>query len=309
MKSKLIYWLVYGGMWLFSALPFRVLYVLSDFNYLLMYHVGRYRRKVVRENLEKSFPEKTEAERLQIERKFYRYLSDYMLEDLKLLHMSAEDLCQRMIYKNTEQYLELTEKYGGIIVMIPHYANYEWLIGMGSVMKPGDVPVQVYKPLKDKYLNELFKQIRSRFGGYNIPKHSTAREIIKLKREGKNMVVGLITDQWPSGDRYWTTFMGQETAFLNGAERIAKMMNFPVFYCELTKTRRGYCEAEFKLMTEAPKETVEGEITDMFAHELEQTIRREPAYWLWSHKRWKFTKKECEQKEQEELIKRKDKFN
>ena len=307
MKSKLIYWLVYGGMWLFSALPFRVLYVLSDFNYLLMYHVGRYRRKVVRENLEKSFPEKTEAERLQIERKFYRYLSDYMLEDLKLLHMSAEDLCQRMIYKNTEQYLELTEKYGGIIVMIPHYANYEWLIGMGSVMKPGNVPVQVYKPLKDKYLNELFKQIRSRFGGYNIPKHSTAREIIKLKREGKNMVVGLITDQWPSGDRYWTTFMGQETAFLNGAERIAKMMNFPVFYCELTKTRRGYCEAEFKLMTEAPKETVEGEITDMFAHELEQTIRREPAYWLWSHKRWKFTKKECEQKEQEELIKRKDK--
>ena len=307
MKSKLIYWLVFGGMWLVSALPFRELYVLSDFNYLLMYHVGRYRRKVVRENLEKSFPEKTEAERLQIERKFYRYLSDYMLEDLKLLHMSAEDLCQRMIYKNTEQYLELTEKYGGIIVMIPHYANYEWLIGMGSVMKPGDVPVQVYKPLKDKYLNELFKQIRSRFGGYNIPKHSTAREIIKLKREGKNMVVGLITDQWPSGDRYWTTFMGQETAFLNGAERIAKMMNFPVFYCELTKTRRGYCEAEFKLMTEAPKETVEGEITDMFAHELEQTIRREPAYWLWSHKRWKFTKKECEQKEQEELIKRKDK--
>ena len=306
MKSKLIYWLVYGGMWLFSALPFRVLYVLSDFNYLLMYHVWRYRRKVVRENLEKSFPEKTEAERLQIERKFYRYLSDYMLEDLKLLHMSAEDLCQRMIYKNTEQYLELTEKYGGIIVMIPHYANYEWLIGMGSVMKPGDVPVQVYKPLKDKYLNELFKQIRSRFGGYNIPKHSTAREIIKLKREGKNMVVGLITDQWPSGDRYWTTFMGQETAFLNGAERIAKIMNFPVFYCELTKTRRGYCEAEFKLMTEAPKETVEGEITDMFAHELDQTIRREPAYWLWSHKRWKFTKKECEQKEQE-LIKRKDK--
>ena len=306
MKSKLIYWLVYGGMWLFSALPFRVLYVLSDFNYLLMYHVWRYRRKVVRENLEKSFPEKTEAERLQIERKFYRYLSDYMLEDLKLLHMSAEDLCQRMIYKNTEQYLELTEKYGGIIVMIPHYANYEWLIGMGSVMKPGDVPVQVYKPLKDKYLNELFKQIRSRFGGYNIPKHSTAREIIKLKREGKNMVVGLITDQWPSGDRYWTTFMGQETAFLNGAERIAKIMNFPVFYCELTKTRRGYCEAEFRLMTEAPKETVEGEITDMFAHELEQTIRREPAYWLWSHKRWKFTKKECEQKEQE-LIKRKDK--
>lgn len=139
MRSKLIYWLVYSGMWLFSALPFRVLYMLSDFNYLLMYRVGKYRRKVVRGNLLRSFPEKTDAERLQIERKFYRYLSDYMLEDLKLLHMSAEELCERMTYKNTEQYLELTEKYGGIIVMIPHYANYEWLIGMGaniSVISP-----------------------------------------------------------------------------------------------------------------------------------------------------------------------------
>ena len=129
-----------------------------------------------------------------------------------------------------------------------------------------------------KGLHELFKRIRSRFGGYNIPKHSTAREIIKLKHDGKKMVVGLITDQWPSGyDKYWTTFLGQETAFLNGAERIAKMMNFPVFYCELSKKCRGYCEAEFKLMTETPKETREGEITEMFAHRLEQTIRKEPA--------------------------------
>lgn len=157
-----------------------------------------------------------------------------------MLHMSAEELCARMTYKNTKQYLELTEKYGGIIVMIPHYANYEWLIGMGSIMKPEDVPVQVYKPLRDKYLDELFKRIRSRFGGYNIPKHSTAREIIKLKRDGKKMVVGLITDQWPSGyDKYWTTFLGQETAFLDGAERIAKMMNFPVFIVSLVRSVEG----------------------------------------------------------------------
>lgn len=120
------------------------------------------------------------------------------------------------------------------------------------------------------------------------------------------MVVGLITDQWPSGfDRYWTTFLGQETAFLNGAERIAKMMNFPVFYCELKKRRRGYCEAEFKLMTETPKETKEGEITEMFARRLEQTIRREPAYWLWSHKRWKLNREEAGQQEQEILNKKK----
>lgn len=282
-------------MWLFSALPFRLLYLFSDLNYWLMYYIGRYRRRVVRKNLRRSFPEKSQAELLHIERKFYRYFSDYLLEDLKMLHMSPEDLCHRMTYKNTEQYLSMIEKHGGIVLMIPHYANYEWISGMGAIMKPGDIPVQVYKPLKNQYVDALFKRIRSRFGGFNVPKHSTARELVKLKHEGKKMAVGLITDQWPSGkEKYWTTFLGQETAFLNGAERIAKMMDFPVFYCELNKTQRGYCETEFKLMTETPKDTAEGEITEMFARQLEQTLRREPAYWLWSHKRWKATKAECE---------------
>lgn len=294
MKSKLIYYLVYAGMWLLSSLPFRVLYFLSDVNYLLMYYVARYRRKVVRDNLNRSFPEKSKDEIKRIEKRFYRYLSDYLMEDLKLLHMSVGDLRRRMTYKNTEQYLDFIARYGGIVLMIPHYANYEWIIGMGAVMEPGDIPIQVYKPLKDPYLDRLFKRIRSRFGGYNVPKHSTAREIVRLKRDGKKLAVGLITDQWPgSDDKYWTCFLGRETAFMTGAERIAKMMDFPVFYCELIKTRRGYCEVEFKLMTEKPKEAADGEITEAFARCLEQTIRREPAYWLWSHKRWKASQAEC----------------
>lgn len=297
MKSKLVYYLIYAGMWLFSALPFRVLYLFSDINYWLMYYVGRYRRRVVRENLRRSFPEKSDAERLCIERKFYRYFSDYLLEDLKMMHMSPNDLYSRMAYQNTGQYLSMIEKHGGIILMIPHYANFEWITGMGAIMRPEDIPVQVYKPLKNVYLDALFKRIRSRFGGYNIPKHSTARELVRLRRKGKKMAVGLITDQWPSGkEKYWTTFLGQETAFLNGAERIAKLMDFPVFYCELTKTRRGYCETEFKLMTETPRETEEGEITRLFANCLERTVRREPAYWLWSHKRWKASKVQVEKK-------------
>lgn len=276
-------------MWLLALLPFRLLYLLSDFVRFWIYHVVGYRLRVVRQNLKNSFPDKSTTELKNIERKFYRYLCDYMLEDVKMLRMSADSLYRRMEYYNTEQYLELTERYGGIVVMIPHYANYEWLTGMGVVMKPEDVPVQVYKPLRNPYLNELFKHIRSRFGGYNVPKHSTARELIKLKRANKKMVVGLITDQWPSGNdaHYRTIFLHQDTVFMDGAERIAKMMNFPVFYSELTKDRRGYCRVTFDLLTEHPKDTADGEITEMFARRVEQTIQREPAYWLWSHKRWK----------------------
>lgn len=289
MKSKLLYLLTYVGMWMIAILPFRLLYFLSDLFRFWLYRVVGYRKKVVRTNLRNSFPDKSAGELKTIEHKFYRYLCDYMLEDVKMLRMSQKELCRRMTYYNKEQYLEMIDKHGGIVLLIPHYANFEWITGMGSIMRPGDIPVQVYKPLRDPYLDGLFKHIRSRFGGYNVPKHSTAREVIRLRRAGKKMAVGLITDQSPNWNEahHWTTFLNQNTVFMDGAERIARMMDFPVFYCELRKEKRGYCKVEFDLVTETPKELPEGEITEIFARRLEQTIQREPAYWLWSHKRWK----------------------
>lgn len=294
MKSKLIYLLTYAGMWLLALLPFRAIYVLSDGLAFLMQHVIHYRRKVVRTNLRNSFPEKSAEELKEIENKFYHYICDYMLEEVKTLRISFEELTRRMTYENKEEYLNMIDKYGGIVLLIPHYANFEWIIGMGAIMQPGDLPVQVYKPLHNPYLDEMFKRIRSRFGGYNVPKHSTAREMIKLRREHKRMAVGLITDQSPnrSEAHYWTTFLHQDTVFMDGAERIARMMSFPVFYCELIRQKRGHCRVIFDLITETPKQTADGEITECFARRLEQTIRRDPPYWFWSHKRWKLKRED-----------------
>lgn len=276
-------------MWLLALLPFRALYVVSDVFCFLMQHIVHYRRRVVRTNLRNSFPEKSEAELREIERKFYRYICDYMLEEVKMLRMSFPELCRRMEYGNKDQFLSMIEKHGGIVLLIPHYANFEWIIGMGAIMHPGDIPVQVYKPLHNQYLDRMFKRIRARFGGYNVPKHSTAREVIKLLRDGKRVVIGLITDQSPNPNEahHWTTFLHQETGFMDGAERIAKLFDFPVFYCELQKQGRGYCKVFFDLITETPKQTANGEITEFFARRLEQTIYKDPSCWFWSHKRWK----------------------
>ena len=155
MKSKIVYWLTYAGMWLVALLPFRALYALSDGLYFLMRHVVHYRKKVVRRNLRNSFPGKTKTELMEIERKFYHYICDYMLEEVKMLRMSFEELCRRMKYDNKEEYLAMIEKHGGIVLLIPHYANFEWLTAMGAFMKPEDVPLQVYKPLRNKYMDEM----------------------------------------------------------------------------------------------------------------------------------------------------------
>ena len=294
--SKLVYIFAYLGIWLLAIMPFNVLYKFSDLLYVFMYKVVGYRRKVVQENLRNSFPEKSADELKVIERKYYHYICDYMLESVKMPFLSKDELLRRITFKNTEQYLEMIEKYGGIVVMMPHYANFEWTVAMGSIMKEGDIPMQVYKPIKNKYIDELFKRARSRFGGYNVPKHEAVKEVIKARKESKKLALGLIADQSPNKNslHFWTNFLHQETSFMDGGERIARMMDFPVFYCELKKEKRGYCEAIFELMVEFPKQTVKGEITEMFARKVEQTIIREPGYWFWSHKRWKHKRQNVE---------------
>lgn len=287
--SKVTYYLVYIWFWLNSLLPFWLLYRVSDFFYFFLYHVAEYRKKVVRENLKNSFPEKTQTELREIERRYYHYLADYMMESMKMMRLTKEGMLKRMKFHGIDLYLRLMEEHGGIVVAMPHYANFEWTLGMKILMKPEDVAVQVYKPLRNKYMDKMFQNIRSRFGGYNVAKHSAVRETVRLKRDGKKMVLALIADQAPSWSdvAYWTTFLNQDTDFMNGSERFAKLLNFPMMYCDIKKTKRGYCEATFELMSDKPKETADGQLTEMFVRRVEQTILRDPAYWLWSHKRWK----------------------
>lgn len=289
MKDKIIYGLIFGVFWLIASLPFRILYLISDVLAFLLYRVVGYRRKVVRNNLTNSFPDKELSEIIKIEKQFYQYISDYFMEEIKTMRISHKQLMRRMEYHNQKEYLDLIEEYGGVILLIPHYANFEWIIGMGAIMKDGDIPVQVYKPLRNKYFDKLFQYIRSRFGGVNVPKHSTVRQIVKMRRDGIKMAIGLIADQNPnSGEaRYWTTFLNQDTVFMDGAERIAKMLSFPVIYCDLERIKRGYCKMTFQVITDDPKSTAEGEITESFARRIEKTIYRDPAFWFWSHKRWK----------------------
>lgn len=295
MKDKFLYGLFYTFFGIIACLPFWLLYLFADILSFLLYHVFRYRRKVVSENLKNSFPNKTEKELHKIEKQFYRYISDYFVEEIKLLRMSNKQLLKRMEFINDKQVVDYIDSYGGVVVLIPHYANFEWTAGLKLILGEDVVALQVYKPIKAKYMDRLFNHIRSRFGGVNVAKHSTARELIKVKHQGKKIVLGLIADQNPSKNdaRYWTTFLNQDTVFMDGGERIAKMMNFPVFYCDLERVKRGYSKAIFTLISDTPKETPEGMITEYFAKAIEKTIDRNPAYWFWSHKRWKHKREDA----------------
>lgn len=297
--NKVLYYIVYVWMYLHALLPFRVLYILSDILYCLVYKLAGYRLKVVRVNLKNSFPDKTKEELLIIEKQFYHHFCDYFVETLKLLHISDEEMQKRMQFENIEQVKDLMKDGNSALMFLGHYCNWEWVpsINLNFKGKGSNILLgQIYKPLSNKAFDDLFLKIRGRFGSFGIAKNETLRAIVKLRKEQQQVLIGFMADQIPSSNNihYWTTFLNQESAVFTGVERIAKQTGFSVVYLDMEKVKRGYYRGTVRLISDNPMAEPEFQITETYIKAMEKTILREPAYWLWTHKRWKRNREEVE---------------
>lgn len=284
------YTLLYIWVKLHAYLPLRLLYVLANVLYLLMYRVAGYRLKVTRRNMQASFPDKTRKELQQMERAFYRHFADYFVETIKLAHVSEKEIQRRACMTNPQLIDRLIDESGHtcILVMLGHYGNWEWFTaGNGFFAKARMYPV--YRPLSNKAFDRLFVYLRARFGAVGIRKHEMLRNLVKFKQEKTPALAVLLADQTPGRADldYRTSFLGQDSAMLTGPERIARKLNIPVVYADVQKPQRGYYRVEFKLISASPQETPPYYITGQYARLMEQTILRNPAYWLWTHRRWK----------------------
>lgn len=287
--NKFVYIIIYIWVKLHALLPMRVLYVFSDIFYFLIYRIIRYRLKVVRSNMKASFPDKTEKEMLQLERDFYHHFCDYVVETMKLSHISEKEIHRRAHLCNPELIDQLVEKgHSCVLVYMGHYGNWEWFSSGTPLFKRVKVHF-IYRPLNNKAIDKLFIYFRTRFGGLCMPKQRAVREMLMLKKRNEGAMVMFLADQTPSKANlhYWTLFLNQDSAIYTGPERIAVKLNLPVVYVDITRKRRGYYEGVFKLITETPQALPEFEITEIYARMMETTIMRNPAYWLWTHKRWK----------------------
>lgn len=289
MWTKIEYALLFAWTKLHAIFPMKVLYLLSDILYLLIYKLAHYRVKVTRANIKASFPDKTEKERLELERRFYHHFSDYIIETIKLGHISKEEVQSRAKLNNPELVDKLMDEgHPCVILLLGHYGNWEWFTSSGSFFRDAKL-FQVYRPLKDKAFDKLFVYLRSRFGAQGIKKNDTIRDVITLNKNKTRACVILLSDQTPSKANlhYWTNFLNQDSSILTGAERIARKLNLPVVFSDTKKISRGHYTVDFKLITDKPQETPEFWITEQYARMMEECILRDPAYWLWTHKRWK----------------------
>ena len=293
--GKSLYHLFFGAWYVVASLPLSVLYCFSTLISLLMYYILRFRRKVVRKNLCDSFPEKSKAEIVKIERKYYQHVCDLIFESIKYFSISEKEMRERLVYKNLEQARNSLKNGKTIGLYMGHYANWEWVSSLP--LEVGDVSqcCQLYHPLENKVFDRLVAYTRERWGGVNIPAGESIRHIVRLKQQGKPLVIGFIADQVPlwQNIHYWTRFLNHEdTPIFTGAERLMKKLDMDVYYLDVRRVKRGYYEAEFKLISSTPKECEEFYLTEQYTRMLEQTINEAPPYWLWSHKRWKRTREE-----------------
>ena len=282
------YYLALPLLYLVSWLPFSVLYVLSDFLYLITYYVVGYRKYVVRQNLKNSFPEKTPAELIKIEKQFYHYIVDFFLETLKCVTISKASLMHRMSIENREVLEDLYKKNKNIIITMGHYGNHEFVNLALAFVIPHQAKV-VYRPLTNAYFDDLFHKFRTKFGVIMVSMAKAFQEIAKT--EDRPFAFFLVNDQSPPPERsYWTNFLNQETAFFTGLERFSRQFDMPVVYLCANRVARGKYHIKIELLTETPKEIAPGEVLEMHARKLERDIIADPSIWFWSHKRWKFTR-------------------
>jgi KDO2-lipid IV(A) lauroyltransferase len=272
-------------LYLVSLLPFWLLYIISDFLFFVLFYIVGYRRKVVQENLQNSFPEKSIAERADIEKKYFKYLADLIVETIKMISISKEDLQRRLVCTNPEVVANYKAAGKSVTAVAGHYCNWEWA---GTEFSIDTRLFVIYKPLTSDVFDKFFIEVRTRFGAIAVAMKQTLRTMIAHKNEFT--VTVFAGDQTPIREQknYFTQFLNQPTAVFQGIEKIAKLIDSAVIFYDMKRVKRGYYTYTIVPLVENSKESAEHEITDAHVKYLEGMIKREPQYWLWSHRRWKF---------------------
>ena len=299
-ESSLTYRLLHGIAASLSRLPFGMLYLLSDVIYVLVFYLVGYRRKLVMKNLQRSFPEKSEQELKTIRKQYYHWFCDYVVETLKLLTISNEKLLKHIEFRGVEELEKCFDKGQNCAAILGHYCNWEWLsaAGLGFKRHPQAVMGLIYHPLYNEVFDRLFIDLRSAHGGVCVPKKDILRHLLDYKREDRRSLFGYIADQapWWTNIHLWVDFMNQETPVFTGGERIMRKMNDAVFYVDMERPCRGKYICTFRLLAPEAAKTAEFDITRQFFQMLEQSIRRQPAFYLWTHDRWNRTHAEFDRR-------------
>ena len=282
--NAIFYFIIYQ----ISRLPLSVLYVFSDCLFFLLHTIIGYRRNVIRTNLKKSFPDKSQDEINAIHKEFYKNFCDYLVETLKSFSISQKELDERFTYSNLEVFEEIKAENKNVMMMCGHVFNWEWFIGTVKYLPTAD-SAAVYHKIKNPFWDEKINAMRGRFGTKALDMKDVLRFMMKTPNDGETAYL-FVADQSPkkSAIHYYINFLHQNTPVFNGFDKIAQRKNMGVVYCKTEKRKRGHYHTTFIRIKPQNEKFEENEIVHQFFDLLEKNIQQHPSNWLWSHKRWKY---------------------
>lgn len=271
-----------------SFLPLWISYRFADLFYVLLVTIIPYRKKVITQNLERSFPHKSKSEIAKIRRSFYRHFADMLIEGIKNFSISEKELLKRFRVRNPELMKELYDEGKSVLLVSAHYMNWEWMITGQALLFPHQA-VGIGMPLSSGFWDKKINELRSRYGMHVIHSKIVKETFDNYNKHEIPTATLTLSDQSPGDSRksYWMNFLNQPTAVLFGAEQLANTYDQAVVFYLPKRIKRGYYELELELITKEPRTLSWGELTERHTKLLEQRINEEPGPWLWSHKRWK----------------------
>lgn len=284
-----MYYLLYSIIRILSHIPFRVMYFISDCLFYLVYYVFRYRRRIVRKNLTESFTSKSEKEIIKIEKQFYHFFVDMILESVKLASASKDEIKRRMSFKNIKEVNETLKQGKSISLYLGHYANWEWCSSIPLHLESDVTSAQIYHKLSNQNMDRLMLYIRERMGAVCVDMRKTARYATELVANRKVCIIGFIADQSPKKveSHHFLHFLNHNTPVLTGTEKITKHYGFEAFFLNVKRVKRGYYEAEFIKLHDNPQSLPDYELTSLYYRMLEKCINTHPELYLWSHNRFR----------------------
>lgn len=291
--NRIAFYLTAPLLYVLSLFPFWILHLISNLVGFLLHTVIGYRKKMILNYLERIFPDKSKQERRQITKDFYYHLSDVIVETLKSITLSPTAVQKRFKVVNVEALTQFEKQNRSVFIVCGHYSNWEWMASLGLQFETLH-PYLIYSPLKNPYFNNFIKRIRKKYRVLLLPRQQTIKTLQTQEKKGIPGVYGFAMDQSPriKSKSYWRSFLGIRVPVFTGAERMAREHNIPLVFASINRLKRGYYEVSFEVLEEYPSSTRENQITDCFYDKLEAQIYKDPAQYLWSHKRFKHEGKE-----------------
>lgn len=273
---------------LISELPLRILYLFSDLIYFLNYYIIGYRKEVVMENIRNSFPGKTAKELEEIRKKFFKNFSDYIVETAKSFTVSEKELRVRVQHINQQVFKDAKAEGKNIILLTGHVFNWEWFTALATIV-PQEHSHPVYRKIQSAFWEEEIKKIRNGYGNEALEANEVIRHILRNKNDG-NSIYMFVADQSPYVDdvNYGLKFLNQKTPVFIGYDKLATRLDLVFVYCEMKKVKRGFYQVNYHRICPDGEKFTEFEVVKKFHQMLENTIRRRPDNYLWSHRKWKY---------------------